>query len=132
MNTYQLPDGQRFTVVGDNILVERIELPRTYAGGLIVVNREKEDATAIGIVRAVGELAVKKPKDGDPMTVPIEPALVPGARCAFLWFYAQRHTNIMVQHSLGNNFILLKAADIALVWPAEEEHEIADIRSMST
>ena len=128
MNKHTLPDGRVFRVLNDNILVERVKLPETYSGGRIIVNREKEDATAIGIVRAVGMHAVKKPAPGGPTHVPIDD-LVPGMYCAFLWFYAERHTNQQISRMLGDGLIILKWEDIGLYWPADEKHEISDIRS---
>lgn len=128
MNKFKLPDGRMLRVVGDNILVERIKLPETYKDSPIIVNRQKEDATAIGVIRAVGMHAVLKPGDG-PQRIPID-VLEPGMNCSFLWFYAERHTNLQVQERIGENLIFLKASDISLIWPAGEEHEISDIKSL--
>lgn len=125
MNQYTLPDGRVLRVANDWILVERIPVPTKTAGGLFIPNPEREDATALGIIRAVGHLTAKK--TGAP--VPID-TLEPGLMCAFLWFYAERHTNQQIQQRIGENFIFLKWEDISLVWPASEPHTISDIRSM--
>lgn len=124
MNRYTTPDGTTVVVVGNNILVERIKLPTTTASGIVLPNAHREDATAIGIVRAVGQHTAKK---GDRRT-PID-GLEPGVMCAFLWFYAERHTNQRVQECLGENLVFLKWEDISLIWPADEPHVISDIRS---
>lgn len=125
MNTYRLPDGRMFRVLNGNILVERIALPRTYKDSNIIINREKEDATAIGIVRAVSHLWSKKGQK----PVPID-GIEPGLKVAFLWFYAERHTNRQVQQCLGENLVLLKWQDISLVWdPKIRDYEISDIVS---
>lgn len=107
--------------MGSNILVERIAVEKVSAGG-IIINPEREDATALGVVRAVGAITTK---DGG--TAPID--IVPGERCCFLWFYAERHTNKQVQQRIGENFVFLKWEDISLVWPADEPHTISDIKS---
>lgn len=131
MNTFKLPDGRTFRVLGDNILVQRIKLPETYEGGRIIVRREKEDATAVGRILAVGKHAVIKPKPGGPAHIPID-ILEPGMMCAFLWFYAERHTNQLVSELLGEGIITLKPSDISLVWAGNEKHEVSDIKSLST
>lgn len=131
MNTFTLPDGRTLRIIGDNILVERIRLPNTYKDSTIIVNREKEDATAIGIIRAVGQHPVKRPREDGPVSIPID-ILEPGMNCAFLWFYAERHTNLQVQERIGDNLIFLKASDITLIWPKGEEHEISDIKSLGS
>lgn len=124
MNTCKLPDGRTLRVIGNNILVERIPVPTKTAGGIIISNPEREDATALGIIRAVGRLVTKKGTE-----VPID-VLEPGMKCAFLWFYAERHTNQMVQQVIGENFVFLKWEDISLIWPADEEHAVSDIKSL--
>lgn len=121
--TYEIPGVGAVTVVGSNILVQRIPRARETKGG-IILNQEAFDATAHGIIRAVG---VNRTEEGD--TYPI-PDLEPGMKCAFLWFYAERHTNKSVRSILGDDFMFLKAADIVVVWGAEEDHVIEDIKSM--
>ncbi len=124
MNTYRLPDGRIFRVVGSNILVERIPLQQVSPGG-IIIRREKEDATAIGIIRAVGHIHTKKGNEVNIRDVE------PGMKCAFLWFYAERHTNQQIQARIGENLILLKWEDISLVWdPKVHDYEISDIVSL--
>lgn len=130
MNTFKLLDGRTLRVIGNNILVERIKLDETYKNSPIIVDRQKEDATAIGIIRAVGRHAVKKPAPGGPEYIPID-VLEPGMKCAFLWFYAERHTNLQIQERLGQSLIILKWEDISFAWSGDEEHEVSDIRSMS-
>lgn len=129
MNRFKLPDGRTLRVLGDNILVERIELGETYKDSSIIVNRQKEDATAIGIIRAVGTHAVLKPREDGPQRIPID-ILEPGMKCSFLWFYAERHTNLQVQARIGKNIVFLKASDIGLVWPSDEDYEVSDIKSL--
>lgn len=125
MNTYKLPDGRSLRVVGSNILVERIALPNPSKGGLII-NRAKEDATAVGIVRAVGHLYARK----GGKAVPID-GIEPGMKVAFLWFYAERHTNLQIRQRIGDSFVFLKWEDISLVWdPSVRDYEISDICSM--
>jgi len=128
MNTFQLHDGRTVRVIGNNILVERVKLPETYKNTKIIIDRQKEDATAIGIIRAVGTLAVVKPGDG-PQRMPLF-GLEPGMKCAFLWFYAERHTNLQIQERLGQSLIVLKWEDISFVWPGNEEHDVSGICSM--
>lgn len=122
-----LADGTTVRVMNNNILVERLPLSKMTASGLYLPNPESEDATAIGVVLAVGQL---QPKDGDP-PVPIT-GIEPGMRCAFPWFYAVQHTNRRVQQCLGDNYIFLKWDDILLVWPADEEHTISNIKGGNT
>jgi co-chaperonin GroES (HSP10) len=129
MNTFQLLDGRMMRVLGNNILVERVKLPDTYRGSSIIIDRQKEDATAIGIIRAVGRHAVKKPRPDGPEYVPID-VLEPGMKCAFLWFYAERHTNLQIQERLGQSLLILKWEDISFAWDASEEHEVSGICSM--
>lgn len=125
MNTYKLPDGRTFRVVGPNILVERVSLPQVSKGG-IIIRREKEDATAIGIVRAVGRLDTKK----GAKKIGID-GIEPGMKVAFLWFYAERHTNLQIRERIGDNLVVLKWEDISLVWdPKVQDYEISDIASM--
>lgn len=125
MNSYTIPGGLTVRPYGSNILVERIILPRTYKDTNIIIEREKEDATAIGIVRAVGHLWAKKTG----VKVPL--GLEPGMKVAFLWFYAERHTNKKIQQVIGENFVFLKWEDISLAWdPGVQDHEISDIRSL--
>lgn len=127
MDSYQIPDGPLVRPYGSYILVERIELGETYKNSSIIVAREKEDATAIGIVRAVGKMYSKK--NGRPLPIDLEP----GLKVAFLWFYAERHTNQKIQQVIGKNFIFLKWEDISLAWdPKICDYEITDIKSMGT
>lgn len=140
MNKYKLPNGRNFKIINAQILVERIALPgtdergmRTTKSGIILPNPEREDPTAIGIIRAVGHLWKPGPKDengerGEPFKVPLD--CEPGMKCCFLWFYAETHTNQMISKLLGDKFILLKWEDIGFVWPGNEDHEVSDIRSM--
>jgi len=130
-NKFELKDGRTIRVLGDNILVQRIKLPETYEGGKIIVRREKEDATAIGRILAVGKHTVIKPKPDGPTHIPID-ILEPGMMCAFLWFYAERHTNQLVSELLGEGIIALKPPDISLVWSGNEKHEVSDIKSLGT
>lgn len=130
-NKFKLEDGRTIRILGDNILVQRIKLPETYEGGKIIVRREKEDATAIGKILAVGKHAVIKPKVDGPTHIPID-ILEPGMMCAFLWFYAERHTNQLISGTLGEGIITLKPPDIALVWQGNEKYEVSDIQSLST
>lgn len=124
MNTCKLPDGRTLRVLGNNILVERIPVPTKTAGGIILSNPEREDATALGIVRAVGHITTAKGVE-----VPID-VMEPGMMCAFLWFYAERHTNKMIQQVIGENLVFLKWEDISLIWPADEPHTVSDIKSL--
>lgn len=121
---YKLEDGRTLRVINGNILVEQVPLPDRYKGSSIIINRAKEDATAVGIVRAVSLMWSKK---GTQYAIP---GLEPGVKVAFLWFYAERHTNQQLKARLGENLILLKWEDISLVWPATHDYEISDIASM--
>ena len=123
MNKFILPDGRALHVIGSNILVQRVELPQVSPGGIIFTDRQKEDATAMGIIRAVGHLETKKG-----VQVPLDVEV--GMHCAFLWFYAERHTNQQVRERIGDDLIFLKWEDITLVWSAEDHYDICDIRSM--
>ncbi len=123
INTFTLPDGKRFRVVGSHILVQRVPVAKVSAGGIFLHNPEKEDATALGVIRAVGVLHNKDGED-----VPID-RLAPGMKCAYLWFYSERHTNQQVRQRLGDDFVLLKWEDILLVWEANEEYVVSDIVS---
>lgn len=123
MIKYQLPDGQVIKVHGDNILVERIPLPTTSSGGIILSNPDM-DATGLGIIRAVGKL---RPKGGgEPINID---GLEPGMGCTFLWLNAVNATNRQVQGRIGKNLIFLKWDDILLVWPVDEKHDISGIKS---
>ena len=121
--TYTLPDGRVLRVMNNNILVERLPLPKVTASGLHLPNPEKEDVTAVGVIRAVGKLRAKE--DGE--LVPIS-GVEPGMYCAFPWLYAVQHTNKRVQQHLGENFLFLKWDDILLVWPEGETPNISDIK----
>ncbi len=123
MKEYTLPSGEVVKVVGSNILVERIPRSRESAGG-IILNQEAFDATAHGIIRAIG---VNHTDEGIPYPIP---DVEVGMRCAFLWFHAERHTNQNVRAILGDNFIFLKAADLIVVWPEGEQYDVQDIKSM--
>lgn len=137
---YILPNGLSYRTINAQVLVERIKLPgyddatgmvKTPAG-IFIPNPEREDPTAIGIVRAVGYLWKPGPKDENgertPVKVPLD--IEVGMKCSFLWFYAETHTNQMVKLLLGENFILLKWEDIGLCWPGDEDHIISDMKSM--
>ena len=121
--SYMLPDGRVLRVMNNNILVERLPLSKMTASGLYMPNPEKEDATAIGIIRAVGRIETKK----GGKRVPIS-GLKPGMRCVFPWLYAVQHTNKRIQQQIGENFLFLKWDDILLVWPDDEEHTVSDVR----
>jgi co-chaperonin GroES (HSP10) len=123
VNSYQIPGGQLITVVGSGILVERVPVAKVSPGGIFLHNPEKEDGTALGIIRAVGHLTTKKGAKQ-----PID-RLVPGMKCAFLWFYAERHTNQQIRQRIGDDFVFLKWEDIILVWEADEEYRVSDIVS---
>ena len=123
MNTFQIPNGPLVSVVGNNILVERIAVDKVSKGGILIPGIEKEDATAIGIIRAVGQITTK---EGG--VAPID-SIVPGMKCFYLWFYAERHTNKSAQHRLTENFLFLKWEDIVLVCDADDQYEVTDIRS---
>jgi len=127
MDIYTLPDGRTVQVVGNNILVERIPVPTKSAGGVIIANPERSDATGLGIIRAVGHLVAKKTG----ANVPIYD-VEPGMMCAFLWFHAERGTARQMQQCIGKNLIFLKWEDISFTWPADEPHTVSDIRSNST
>lgn len=121
---FTLPDGRVLRVMNNSILVERIPLSKMTSSGLYIPNPEKEDATAVGIVRAVGHHRTKRGGN----LVPID-GVEPGMYCAFLWFYAEHHSNKSIQKQIGDNFVFLKWEDISLVWPADEEHTVSNLRS---
>lgn len=136
-NVYRLPNGTIYKVINERVLVERVQLPgmddhgMRKVGGIWRPNEHREDPTAIGIVRAVGYLH-KHPKleDGSRGHIKVPLDIEVGMNCAFLWFYAETQTNIMLRNTIGDNFLLLKWEDIGLCWPAGEQHEVSDIRSL--
>jgi len=139
MNKYVLPNGESFKIINAQVLVERIQRPGVddkgmlhLESGIVIPNAHRDDPTAIGIIRAVGHLwkQTKPDANGKRHLVKVPLDCEPGMKCSFLWFYAETHTNQMVQKVLGENFILLKWEDIGLVWPGDEDHFVSDMRSL--
>lgn len=138
-NRYGLPSGEFFKIINERVLVERIRRPGVddqgmlhTKSGILIPHAHRDDPTAIGIVRAVGYLwkQTKPNANGERQSVKVPLDCEPGMKCSFLWFYAETHTNQMIQKILGDNFILLKWEDIGLVWPGNEDHEVSDMRSL--
>jgi co-chaperonin GroES (HSP10) len=102
---------------GDNILVKRTPLPKVTAGGIYLANPEHVDATAHGVIVAVGP-----GKNG------ISPGVESGLRCAYLWHYAESHKNKLLQKRLGEDYVFLKADDIILVWDEEDVCQVSDMK----
>lgn len=115
---HTLPGGEVVRIYGDNILVKRTPLPKVTAGGIFIANPEHVDATAHGVILAMG-----KGKDGI-----VAAGIEPGLRCAYLWHLAETHKNKLLQKRLGEEYVFLKADDIILVWDETDTCQVSDMK----
>jgi len=114
-DTYRAPSGEVVRVIGNNLLVEIDEEPKTSRGGLVIPDTALRSLHLTGKVVAVGHLT------GEKAAAKVSvPGLQIGDHVMFVRFLEKTDSNNDVQRVLGDKVARIRPADVLLVMDGQE------------
>lgn len=119
-DSYTFDNGKSLRLLHGDVLVELDPTADRSQSGLIhFPDGAMEHVNQTGTIRALGYHVSKK--TGARTPVLDEPL---GTKCVFVRFRKDQHTNVQVRDLFDDNFILLKVADILVVYDAEDHGRV--------
>lgn len=117
--THTFRDGTQLTMMQNSILVKPdVPKDRTTSGLIHYPGGSMESVINKGTILAYGYIVTKRG-----IAVPI-PGLAIGLRCCFVRFIADQDSNKQLRERLPDDCIRIRAADILVVFDAEDEEHV--------